>query len=200
MDAVSSKHCVGTPGLEYPLLLCLGKSLVVIHNYALTAERPDPCCPEPYSPGKRPWTHSPLGKGPVAPRIPGAAVSQNSWGPRTSRGAPNHSRSPGPPRSTGPLPGPGPRPPYTIRTPQRSRTYTLPGAGPEPPRVTCPRAGAGTRAGPRGFRWKSRLPTAFNAVGRSAHCHNKARGGFGQVALLVACYQGAQSSRWRRLL
>ena len=30
--------CVGTPGLGYPLLLCLGKSLVVILNYALTAE------------------------------------------------------------------------------------------------------------------------------------------------------------------
>ena len=78
MDAVSSKHCVGTPGLDYPLLLYLGKSLVVIHNYALTAERPDPYCPESYSLGKRPWTHSPLGKGPVAPRIPGVALSQNS--------------------------------------------------------------------------------------------------------------------------
>jgi len=129
----------------------------------------------------------PAWKGSGGATYPGAAVSQNSWGP-------------GPPRSTGPLPGPGPGPSYTIRTPQRSRTYTPPGAGPEPPRVTCPRAGAGTRAGPRGFRWKSRLPTAFNAVGRSAHCHSKARGGFGQVALLVACYQGAQSSRWRRLL
>jgi len=45
---------VGTPGLGYPLLLCQGKSLIVIHNYVLTAERPDPCSPEPYSPGKRP--------------------------------------------------------------------------------------------------------------------------------------------------
>ena len=67
------------PGLGYPLLLCLGKSLVVILNYALTAEQPDPCGPEPYSPGKRPRTRSPLGKGPVAPRIPeGVALSQNS--------------------------------------------------------------------------------------------------------------------------
>ena len=43
---------VGTPELWYPLLLCLGKSLVVILNYALTAEQPDPCGPEPCSPGR----------------------------------------------------------------------------------------------------------------------------------------------------
>ena len=61
---------VGTPGLGYPLLLCLGKSLVVILNYALAAERPDPCSPEPYSPGKRPRTRFPLGEGPVMPRVP----------------------------------------------------------------------------------------------------------------------------------
>ena len=30
-------------------MLCLGESLVVILNYALTAEKPDPCGPEPYS-------------------------------------------------------------------------------------------------------------------------------------------------------
>ena len=46
------KLIVGTPGLGYPLLLCLGKSLVVILNYALTAEQPDPCGPEPCSPGR----------------------------------------------------------------------------------------------------------------------------------------------------
>ena len=53
---------VGTPGLGYPLLLCLGKGLVVILNYALTAEQPDPCGPEPYSPGKRPGPAPRLGK------------------------------------------------------------------------------------------------------------------------------------------
>ena len=41
----NKKLIVGTPGLVYPLLLCLGKSLVVILNYALTAEQPDPCGP-----------------------------------------------------------------------------------------------------------------------------------------------------------
>ena len=175
-------------------MLSLGKSLVVIVNYALTTKQPDPCGPEPYSPGKQPWTRSPLGKGPVAPCIPGVALSQNSWGPRTSRGVPDLPGVPDPCR----VPDPDP---HTLSgTPQRSRTYAPPGAGPEPPRVTCAHAGAGTRAGPRGFHWKTRLPTAFNAIGGSAHCHSKVRGGFGQVALLVACYQGAQSSRWRRLL
>ena len=52
-------------------MLCLGnKSLVVILNYALTAEQPDPCGPEPYSPGKRPRTRFQLGEGPVMPRVP----------------------------------------------------------------------------------------------------------------------------------
>ena len=54
-------------------------SLVVILNYALTAEQPDPCGPEPYSPGKRLRTRSLLGKGPVTPRVPEEVVlSQNS--------------------------------------------------------------------------------------------------------------------------
>ena len=35
---------VGTPGLGYPLLLCLGeKSFVVILNYV---QQPDPCGPD----------------------------------------------------------------------------------------------------------------------------------------------------------
>ena len=69
------RFVVGTPGPGYPLLLSLGKSLVVIVSYALTTEQPDPCGPEPYSPGKRSRTRSPLGKGPVVPRIPGVALS-----------------------------------------------------------------------------------------------------------------------------
>ena len=60
---------VGTPGPGYPLLLSLGKSLVVIINYALTTEQPDPCGPEPDSPGKRPRTRSPLGRGPEHPLL-----------------------------------------------------------------------------------------------------------------------------------
>ena len=57
-----SAKVVGTPGLGYPLLLYLDKSLVVILNYDLTAEQPDPYGPEPYSPVKRPRTRSPLGR------------------------------------------------------------------------------------------------------------------------------------------
>ena len=53
---------VGTPGLVHPLLLCLAMSLVVILNYALTAEQPDPCGPEPYSLVKQTRTRSPLGR------------------------------------------------------------------------------------------------------------------------------------------
>ena len=59
---------LSVPG--YPLLLSLAKSLVVILNYVLTAEQSDLCGPEPYSPGKRPRTRSPLGEGPVMPRVP----------------------------------------------------------------------------------------------------------------------------------
>ena len=66
-------------------MLCLGKCLIVILNYALTAEQPDPCGPEPYSPDKRPRTRSPLEEGPVTPHVPEeVALSQNGWGPRTS--------------------------------------------------------------------------------------------------------------------
>jgi len=172
---------VGTPGLGYPLLLCLGKGLIVILNYALAAERPDPCSPEPYSPGKRPRTRSPLGKGPVTPRVPEEVVlSQNSWGPWTSHGVPDPRRVPDPHILSGPLSGMEP----TLRLGLvRSRHVST---------------GAGTRAGPCGFHWKTHLPTAFNAVGGSALCHSRARGGLRQVALLVACYQGAQCSRSRR--
>ena len=99
------------PRTGVPPLVVSRQSLVVILNYALTAEQPDPCGPEPYSPGKWPRTRSLLGEGPVTPRVPEeVALSQNSWGP-------------GPP---------GPGPPYTIRTPQQGGTDTPPGAGPKP--------------------------------------------------------------------
>jgi hypothetical protein len=162
-------------------LLCLDKSLVVILNYVLTAEQPDPCGPEPYSPGKRPRARSPLGEGPVTPRAPEeVALSQNSWRPRTSQGVPDTRQVPDPHILSGPLSRVEPTPRLGL---VRSRHVST---------------GASTRAGLRGFHWKTRLPTAFNAVGGSALCHSRARGGFCQVALLAACYQGAQCSRWRR--
>ena len=86
-------------------MLCLVKSLIVILNYALTAEQPDPCSPEPYSPGKLPRTRSPLGEGPLTPHVPEeVALSQNSWGPRTSRGVPDLPGVPDPCRVPDPDP------------------------------------------------------------------------------------------------
>ena len=156
-------------------MLCLGKSLVVILNYALTAEQPDPCGPEPYSPGKRPRTRSPLREGPVTPHVPGeVALSQNSWGPRTSQGVPDPHRVPDPIYYPDPSVG-------------RSR-YPAWGWSRA---ATCQwvRACARDRVASPGRLAYHRIQYG----GRS-----KARGGFCQVALLVACYQGAQCSRWRR--
>ena len=123
-------------------------SLVVILNYALTAEQPDPCGPEPYSPGKRPRTRSPLGEDPVMPRVPEeVALSQNSWGLRTSQGVPDPRRVPDPHILSGPLSREEPTPHLGQ---VRSRHMSV---------------SAAMHAGPRGFPWKTRLPTAFNAVG-----------------------------------
>ena len=123
-------------------MLCLGKSLVDILNYALTAEQPDPCGPESYSPGKRSRTRSPLGEGPVTPHVPEeVALSQDSWGARTSQGIPD------PHILSGPLSREEPTPRLGL---VRSRHVSV---------------GAGTRAGPRGFPWKTRLLTTFNTVG-----------------------------------
>ena len=139
---------LSVPRTGVPLLLCLGKSLVVTLNYALTAEQPDPCGPEPCSPGKRPRTRSPLGEGPVTPRVPEeVALSQNSWGPRTSQGVPDPRRVP----DTHILSGPLSREEPTPRLGQvRSRHMSV---------------SVATHAGPRGFSWKTRLPTAFSTVG-----------------------------------
>ena len=94
---------VGTPGLGYPLLLCLDKSLVVIFNYALTAEQPDPCGPEP----------CPLDNGPgPVPRLGKVrehrvfrkrqALSPSNRKLRTSRGGPDPRGVPDPPWGPGP--------------------------------------------------------------------------------------------------
>src|SRR6185312_960215 len=58
-SARDTRVSVGTPGLGYPLLLCLGKSLVVILNYV---QQPDPCGPEPCSPDNGPGPVPWLGK------------------------------------------------------------------------------------------------------------------------------------------
>ena len=148
---------VGTSRLGYPLLLCLDKSLVVIVKLRPNNRAAGPLWSGVLLSRQTALDPLPTWKGSGDATYPGGSPQPKQLGP------------PDLPRSPGPLPGPGPGPSYTIRTPQRSRTYTPPGAGPEPPRVTRRHAGAGTRAGPRGFHWKTRLPTAFNAVGGSAH-------------------------------
>ena len=94
----------------------------------------------------------------------------------------------------GPGPPMGTRTPYTIRTPQRGGNrhpaWGRSGA------ATCPQAQARVR--PRSFLGKTRPPTAFNTGDVSALCHSRARGDFCQAVLLIARYQGAQCSRWRR--
>ena len=94
----------------------------------------------------------------------------------------------------------GPGPPTGSRTPIY---YPDPPAGREQiPRLGGVRSrhvstGTDTRAVAR-LHWKTRPPTAFNAGDVSALCHSRARGDFCQAALLIARYQGAQCSLWRR--
>ena len=61
--------------------------------------------------------------------------------------------------------------------------------GPEPPR------GPEARARARAFRWKTRAPTAFNAVGQGVLCRRGARDSLCQASLCTAYYQDAQCSR-----
>ena len=64
---------VGTPGLGYPLLLCLGKGLVVILDYVQTA---GPLRSGALLTQQRSRTRSLPGKGPGAPRVPEEAGAQ----------------------------------------------------------------------------------------------------------------------------
>ena len=84
---------VGTPGLGYPLLLCLGKDLVVILNYIQTA--------------------GPLRSGVLfSQQRPGPFHSWERSGDTTCPGRGRNScassRGSGPPKETGPPQGPGP--------------------------------------------------------------------------------------------
>ena len=127
------------------------------------------------------------------------ALSPNSRGPRTSHGPTDLLRNPGPPteprillRHPGPPSGAG-----TLIY------YPDPSAGREPtPRLRLVRSrhmstGTDTHTVVR-LHWKTRPPTAFNAGDVSALCHSRARGDFCQAVLLIARYQGAQCSHWRR--
>ena len=103
MGSDQGKDFVGTPGLGYPLLLCLGeKSLVVILNYV---QRPDPCGPEALFAQQRSRTHPLVRKGPESTTCSGrsrrSARTTGGSGPpvevRTPRGVPDPHRGPGPP-------------------------------------------------------------------------------------------------------
>ena len=85
---------VGTPGLGYPLLLCLGKSLVVILDYVQTA---GPLRSGALFTRQRSRTRPPAGKGLGAPRVLEEAGAQPE-----QPGAPDLPWRSGPPRSLGP--------------------------------------------------------------------------------------------------
>ena len=97
---------VGTPGLGYPFLLCLGKGLIVIPDYVQTAR---PLWSGVLISRQRFRTCLTTGKDPGMTRVPEEAGSPNSRGsgppeesgpPRKSRtphGVPDPSWGPGPP-------------------------------------------------------------------------------------------------------
>ena len=91
---------VGTPGLGYPLLLSLGKSLVVILNYV---QQPDPCGPDPCSPdsspGPVPWLGKVREHHVFREKLP---LSPNGRKLRTSRRGPDPQGIPDPPWGPGP--------------------------------------------------------------------------------------------------
>ena len=89
-----TKRSVGTPGLGYPLLLCLGNGLVVIFNYIQAA---GPLRSGVLFSQQRSGPVPTVGKGPETPRVPEEAGIR-------ARAA----RAPEPPKETGPPQGPGP--------------------------------------------------------------------------------------------
>ena len=138
---------VGTPGLGYPLLLCLGKrSFVVILNYV---QQPDPCGPEVLFTRQRSRTRPLVGKGPGAPGVPEEAGAQ----PEQPEALDLPWRS-GSPRNPGPPFGVS-DPLYSDRTPRQGKEST--------PRLEVVRgrhvsASADTYIKPLGLHIKVHLP------------------------------------------
>ena len=91
---------VGTPGLGYPLLLCLGKGLVVILNYIQAA---GPLRSGVLFSQQRSGPVPTVGKGPETPRVPEEAGIH-----ARAAGAPDLTRRPDPRRVPDPSWGPGP--------------------------------------------------------------------------------------------
>ena len=155
---------VGTPGLGYPLLLCLGeKSFVVILNYV---QRPDLCGPKALFAQQRSRTHPLVGKGLGAPRVPGEADAQPE-----QPGDPDLPWKSGPPRSPGPPQGSGTL--NSNRTPHRGKeSAPLPGGGPEPTRVYKHRHVYKVAWSP----YQASPTAAFIVVDGRPHCCSRRRG------------------------
>ena len=81
---------VGTPGLGYPHLLCLGKGHVVIFNYIQAA---GPLWSQVLFSQQLSGPVPTVGKGPETPRVPGETGTQAQ-----AAGAPDLPRSPDPRR------------------------------------------------------------------------------------------------------
>jgi len=93
MIGLKKSSCVGTPGLGYPFLLCLGKGLEVILNYVQTA---GPLWSRVLISRQRFRTCLTTGKEPETTRVPEEAGSPNSRGsgPLEGSGPPRKSRTP----------------------------------------------------------------------------------------------------------
>ena len=91
-------------------MLSLGKSLVVIVNYALNNRAAGPLWSGALLSRQTAPDPLPDWKGSGGATYPGVALSQNSWGPRTSRGVPDLPGVPDPCR----IPDPDP---YTLSGP-----------------------------------------------------------------------------------
>ena len=168
---------VGTPGLGYPLLLCLGKDLVIILNYIQTA-------------------------GPLRSRVlfsqqrPGPFHSWERSGDTTCPGRGRNScassRGSGPPKETGPPQGPGPlmgsRTPCIITGPLTKGRNRHPASGWSGD-ATCLQDMAV---------WVSLLTFTHHCIhcGRwtSALIWQKLRRFIDQGTLLIAYYQGSEAA------
>ena len=153
-------------------MLCLDKSLVVILNYALTAEQPDPCGPSPTLPANGP---DPL---PAWGRSGGAACPGEGSPQPKQLGAPDLLGITGPP--------PGPGSPYTIRHPAW--------ASPEPPRVRRCGHARGAACLPLEDSPTYRIQCGRRECALPQQSPRRLLLG----CTVVACYQGRQYSCWRR--
>ena len=170
---------VSTPGLGYPLLLCLGKGLVVILDYVQTA---GPLRSGVLFSRQRSRTCLTAGKDPGTPRVPKEAGAR-----APAAGAPDLPRSPDPRGSPGPLMGSRTTCKVTgPLTKGRSRHPASRWSGAD----TCLQAQT---------RIQGRLVSILSLTHHCIHCgrwtsalmQQKPRRYFDKGALLITYYQGA---------